>query len=264
MVVPSYGGPDIQSAHNSPSPSDPSSEEGRQKPKRKRTTIPEGLTAGERDQFIVALRKFERNVRFDQIRYFNKSHGGEEIIQAFGEVDKDSATYHLADKKYRSHVCCWKSLALKAMKQHVIDELDLDEAAGGLHWSSTSSDHLKKFFKKRFSFRVIKNIFRWIEGQVDWDKCVVAVKRFLRVVYINLAVHMKRHLDYLKAPTNYEDNWDSVLNFYSTMADLPRFGSLTPESFIRLSLSKVIRPTKKSAALSPADNAKYIDVSDSE
>lgn len=84
------------------------------------------------------------------------------------------------------------------------------------------------------------------------------------VVYINLAVHMKRHLDYLKAPTNYEDNWDSVLNFYSTMADLPRFGSLTPESFIRLSLSKVIRPTKKSAALSPADNAKYIDVSDSE
>ena len=84
------------------------------------------------------------------------------------------------------------------------------------------------------------------------------------VVYINLAVHMKRYLDYLKAPANHEDDWDSVLDFYSTMADLPRFEILTLEIFTRLSLSKPVRPSKKSAVLSLTNNTKYIDVSDTE
>ncbi|KAA6413889.1 MAG: actin [Lasallia pustulata] len=84
------------------------------------------------------------------------------------------------------------------------------------------------------------------------------------VVYINLAVHMKRYLDYLKAPANHEDDWGSVFDFYSTMADLPRFEILTLEIFTRLSLSKPVRPSKKSAVLSLTNNTKYIDVSDTE
>lgn len=50
--------------------------------------------------FVIALCKFERNIQFDQIHYFNKSHEREEIIETFEKVNKNSVMYHLVNKKY--------------------------------------------------------------------------------------------------------------------------------------------------------------------
>ncbi|KAI9848826.1 MAG: hypothetical protein M1837_006342 [Sclerophora amabilis] len=211
------------------------------------------------ENYRERCRALERQARFDMVRHFTKVKLAESLVLIFGKLDPDSDDYGDAAKRYLGNIRSWKHIALRTMKQHVTDLLDIDSAENGIGYTLCSTAELKDFFAARYSTANFEQVFSFIQGYVDWDRCHDRVHAFARTIYVNLAIRMKRHLDWEADPHGLNHAWDKVLQFFDVMATRSTFDDLEANHFVRVHRHASPRKRKRSEAIHPDKDEDFVD-----